>query len=1007
MDLKICSFNCRGFNISKVKYIESILSNCSILLLQETWFLPREVGTLNKYFADYNTCGISSIDDKVLLKGRPYGGCSFLYEKALSASIESIEVDSNRVCCIRIKTHVGLVYVINVYMPCDTTSNTNIYEYHKALSNISTIFNTYNVVYCIIAGDMNTDLRRIKSLNTIHLNNFISNENLKYVLNVHPNDIQFTYSGINGSVSLIDHFIVSENLTSHIVDYSMFDSVDNLSDHVPLLFILHCKIMNIAENTVPLFIPKPLWRTATKDDIVLYHFELNRILSSFVVPSELLTCNNCEHKQAHEHLIILFHDNIVKACRIAMSEYIPCTAKGKKLNVIPGWDSECDVAREQSLLWHCIWQQCDKPTDGIVHSIMKSCRSKYHYLLRKLKKDKQKYIRQSISSEMLSSNHRDYWKSVKAIRKNNFNSTVVVDGLQDNTDIANHFMQKYCELFNSVRSSNIAIDELCDRIDQCIQCNCDTSNCMHSHVINVCDVRRAVGKLKPDKINEDKILFSDNFIHGSELLFSYLSMLFTIMISHSFAPCDLLKSSFVPIPKGTKVSLSDSEKYRSIAISSILCKIFDHIIIDQQSQYLSTSDYQFGFKSKSSTTLCTTMVNETIQYYCANGAKPVYLLLLDASKAFDRVSFSMLFNILLDKSVCPRIVKLLYYMYTNQSCYVTWSNHQSNPFAVANGVKQGGVISPLLFSLYVDNLFIELKSLGLGCHVGSMYAGSFGYADDIALIAPSIYSLEKMISICQIYADKFKITFNPSKSKLLCYNTFTCYIAPIYLNGQIIPVVQQDKHLGNFISSDIYDRNIYANVCDFYQRSHGVVNDFRSCDSYTLDCLHRTYCMHMYSCELWNLNDTTINTFRIAWRRMKRRIWNLPPRSHNSIVQSLTYNFDEYLEHRIIKYVYNSLNHSNIVCNTILKTKILCPKSTFSENYHFLSYKYQLSQSDWCNDIDYLLGKVKMKTQDLYNICNPVVYTVRELCYMRDNCMHGNILNYDEINMLIDVLCTD
>ena len=76
--------------------------------------------------------------------------------------------------------------------------------------------------------------------------------------------------------------------------------------------------------------------------------------------------------------------------------------------------------------------------------------------------------------------------------------------------------------------------------------------------------------------------------------------------------------------------------------------------------------------------------------------------------------------------------------------------------------------------------------------------------------------------------------------------------------------------------------------------------------------------------------------------------------------------------------MYNSLNHSNIVCSTILKTKILCPKSTFSENYHFLSYKYQLSQSDWCNDIDYLLGKVKMKTKDLYNMCNPVVYNVRE-----------------------------
>ena len=58
-------------------------------------------------------------------------------------------------------------------------------------------------------------------------------------------------------------------------------------------------------------------------------------------------------------------------------------------------------------------------------------------------------------------------------------------------------------------------------------------------------------------------------------------------------------------------------------------------------------------------------------------------------------------------------------------------------------LKQGAVISPLLFSIYIDNLFKELKQLGLGCHVGPTFAGAFGYADDVALIAPSLYALKK------------------------------------------------------------------------------------------------------------------------------------------------------------------------------------------------------------------------------------------------------------------------
>ena len=67
------------------------------------------------------------------------------------------------------------------------------------------------------------------------------------------------------------------------------------------------------------------------------------------------------------------------------------------------------------------------------------------------------------------------------------------------------------------------------------------------------------------------------------------------MLSHSFSPPDFVISGIIPIPKGPRVALTESENYRSIAISSLLSKILDHIIIDNQVHSLSTSDYQFGF----------------------------------------------------------------------------------------------------------------------------------------------------------------------------------------------------------------------------------------------------------------------------------------------------------------------------------------------------------------------------------------------------------------------------
>ena len=107
---------------------------------------------------------------------------------------------------------------------------------------------------------------------------------------------------------------------------------------------------------------------------------------------------------------------------------------------------------------------------------------------------------------------------------------------------------------------------------------------------------------------------------------------------------------------------------------------------------------------------------------------------------------------------------------------------------------------------------------------------------------------------------------------MLCYNVSSSDIFPIYLNSTPVTVVNKEKHLGNYISTNIYDRNIISNVCDFYQRSNSVISDFGICDSETLDKIHSTFCMHMYGCELWNLTESDVDKFYVAWWKVKRRI---------------------------------------------------------------------------------------------------------------------------------------
>ncbi len=78
------------------------------------------------------------------------------------------------------------------------------------------------------------------------------------------------------------------------------------------------------------------------------------------------------------------------------------------------------------------------------------------------------------------------------------------------------------------------------------------------------------------------------------------------------------------------------------------------------------------------------------------------ILLLDATKAFDRVKHSKLFNSLIERDICPLIVRLLLNMHLISTAVVSWNGVNSDRIKHCNGVKQRGVMSPLLFSIYIN-----------------------------------------------------------------------------------------------------------------------------------------------------------------------------------------------------------------------------------------------------------------------------------------------------------------
>ena len=223
------------------------------------------------------------------------------------------------------------------------------------------------------------------------------------------------------------------------------------------------------------------------------------------------------------------------------------------------------------------------------------------------------------------------------------------------------------------------------------------------------------------------------------------------MLTHGHMPAELMKTAIVPILKNRQGDTSDKNNYRPIAIVMALSKIFELCIMRKIETQLITSDNQFGFKHEHGTDLCIFTVKSVIKYYNLHNS-PMYTCFLDASKAYDRVNHWTLFRKLLNRSIHIFIVRMLMYWYTKQELCIRWGAEMSPYFTISNGVQHGGIFSPSLFAVYIDDLSSLLNTSRIGCHIDDVCINHVFYADDLCLMAPCAIALQELINVCyQLY----------------------------------------------------------------------------------------------------------------------------------------------------------------------------------------------------------------------------------------------------------------
>jgi len=557
VNLSIISFNCKGHSDDRIDYINQLVAAYDIILIQEHWYNDYDLPSLACRIRNVQVFGSSGMETSELLIGRPYGGCAILLSDRLNYTFTPISVSKRCYAGILELPNNVKVLIYNIYMPCDTNhDHNNNEEYACVLAEFINVCNNHtDVNYTVLAGDFNTDLSRVNALHTRELLNFMNGNSMAACIRQGCSDVKHTYENIHtGVLSTLDHFLISENLLQYVLEYRSIHEGESLSDHCPVLLRLSLDTVHVSLSNDKQYVPKPSWRKASHQNISDYQSVLSSILDTVHVPLNVLQCKDF-HCSIHYDDIDMYYNNLVNACITATDRCIPHTRRRGRA----GWNEYVRSNRSDSMFWHNIWLQCGRPQCGIVANIRRTTRAKYHRAVKELKSQENLIRAGKMANAFISQNRQDFWDEVKRIDNNKCNTVPkVVDGKQNDTDISNVFADKYQQLYNCVSYDQGEMNSVFKALDASIDSLCNKGGCYDSHIISSHDVANAIGKLKLNKSDGVHILLSDSLKHSNPLFHEHLSVLFTAMLYHGFAPHSMKLSTIIPIPKNRKKCLNDS-----------------------------------------------------------------------------------------------------------------------------------------------------------------------------------------------------------------------------------------------------------------------------------------------------------------------------------------------------------------------------------------------------------------------------------------------------------------
>ena len=647
------------------------------------------------------------------LFGRPSGGVATLVKNDFINNTECV-CTSERFVIIRVSD----LLIVNVYFPCDGTDD-RMLICSDILSDVLSWRIKYADCSCIIGGDFNVNLDASGAVSSCFNKFLIDEEFTRSDIETNCN-CKFTYvNEALQSFSKIDYFVCNK---VNVVSFDIIEPDINFSDHLPLQLICALKTdiahssckARVKHNQGPgsgeLNTVQLRWDRA---DILSYHCDTQAQLQPIL--SELIAIEQDGCFSARLNSASVFIDNIycaiVQSLQTSAARFVPiCRKNFFKF----WWSQELDELKDRAITSHNLWKESGRPRSGPIFQQRNRDKREYRAAIRRNEANSVERYSNDLHEALLRKRGDQFWKCWNSKFESKSGRPISINGQSDPSKIVNLFAEhfsKTCDLPHSAEASNLR------RLYQNKRSTYNGAPLDEHYRFDVELVEQMLAKMKRGKAAGLDGLTVEHLTHSHPILLLILAKLFNICLSAGYVPNLFGLSYTVPLLKGSITASSRNLNvgdFRGISISPVMSKLFEHCLLHRFGYFFGTSDNQFGFKHGLGTSHAIYTVRRVVDYYVSRNST-VNICAVDISKAFDRMNHHGLFLKLMQRKIPVSVLRVIEDWFAKCATCVRWGSTLSDTFCLLRGVRQGGVLSPYLFALYVNDIIAGVEGLNVGC----------------------------------------------------------------------------------------------------------------------------------------------------------------------------------------------------------------------------------------------------------------------------------------------------